>query len=78
MHTAGGAGCVLNAADEVAVEAFLDARISFPAIPTLVEETLQRTAMGSVETIEALLELDSRARRVALERIERAPVATQA
>jgi 1-deoxy-D-xylulose-5-phosphate reductoisomerase len=78
LHTGGGAGCVLNAADEIAVGAFLDARISFPAIPTLVEETLQRTATGSVETIEALLELDLRARRIAQEWIERAPVATRA
>jgi hypothetical protein len=43
-----------------------------------VEETLQRTATGSVETIEALLELDARARRVAQEWIERAPVAARA
>jgi 1-deoxy-D-xylulose-5-phosphate reductoisomerase len=76
LDTAGAAGCVLNAADEIAVEAFLDSRISFPAIPAIVEETLQRTATGSVSNIEALLELDRRARREARELVERAPVVT--
>jgi 1-deoxy-D-xylulose-5-phosphate reductoisomerase len=74
LDTGGAAGCVLNAADEIAVEAFLDSRISFPAIAALVEETLQRTASGSVSSIEALLELDQRARREARQWIERAAV----
>ncbi len=38
----GSATCTLNAADEVAVEAFLDGRIPFPAIASTVEETLDR------------------------------------
>ena len=38
----GSATCTLNAADEIAVEAFLDGKISFPAIPAVVEETLER------------------------------------
>ena len=78
LDTGGAAGCVLNAADEIAVEAFLDSRIPFPAIPQIVEETLQRTATGSVKNIEALLELDRHARREAREWIERAQVASRA
>jgi 1-deoxy-D-xylulose-5-phosphate reductoisomerase len=77
LNTGGAAGCVLNAADEIAVEAFLDSRIPFPAIPTIVEETLQRTAAQSVTSIEALLELDQRARRGARELVGRALVATR-
>ena len=38
----GSATCVLNAADEIAVEAFLQGKIGFPAIARVVEETLQR------------------------------------
>jgi 1-deoxy-D-xylulose-5-phosphate reductoisomerase len=77
LDTGGAAGCVLNAADEIAVEAFLDSRISFSAIPAIVEETLQRTAIGCIKSIEALLELDRQARRAAREWIERAPVASR-
>lgn len=78
LYRGGAAGCVLNAADEIAVEAFLDSRISFAAIPAIVEETLQRTATDSVTSIEAMLELDGRARREAREWIDRAPVASRA
>jgi 1-deoxy-D-xylulose-5-phosphate reductoisomerase len=74
LETGGAAGCVLNAADEVAVAAFLDSRIAFPAIPMIVEETLQRTPAGSVTSIAALLELDRQARGRAREWIEHAPV----
>jgi 1-deoxy-D-xylulose-5-phosphate reductoisomerase len=77
LEAGGAAGCVLNAADEIAVEAFLESRIAFPAIPIVVEETLQRTATVSVPSIEALLELDRQAREAAREWIERSPVVSR-
>ena len=43
QETGGSSTCTLNAADEVAVEAFLEGRISFPAIAEAVEETLSRS-----------------------------------
>jgi 1-deoxy-D-xylulose-5-phosphate reductoisomerase len=77
LEAGGAAGCVLNAADEIAVEAFLESRIAFPAIPIVVEETLQRTATASVPSIEALLDLDRQARSAAREWIERSPVVSR-
>jgi 1-deoxy-D-xylulose-5-phosphate reductoisomerase len=70
----GSATCVLNAADEIAVEAFLQGRISFPAIARVVEETLQRMPDREASNIDEVLEIDSAARRVALDVIETQPV----
>lgn len=63
---AGGAStCVLNAADEVAVEAFLEGRISYPQIATVVEETLQLAPSARVDSVDAILVADAEARRIA-------------
>jgi 1-deoxy-D-xylulose-5-phosphate reductoisomerase len=58
----GSATCTLNAADEIAVEAFLDGRIPFPAIAETVEETLQRQVPSDPATIAEVLELDRSSR----------------
>jgi 1-deoxy-D-xylulose-5-phosphate reductoisomerase len=63
----GAAGCVLNAADEVAVEAFLGRRLSFPGIAEVVEETLSRAVGRAAESIEDVLAVDREARRIAAE-----------
>jgi 1-deoxy-D-xylulose-5-phosphate reductoisomerase len=63
---AGGAACIaLNAADEIAVEAFLEGTIPFSAIPRTIESVLEVTAPTHPETIPQVLELDQQARRVA-------------
>jgi len=67
QQAGGAATCVLNAADEVAVAAFLEGRISFPAIAEVVEETLQRVPERQPESVAAVLEADREARRVACE-----------
>ena len=65
---AGGAHCIaLNAADEVAVEAFLARRIPFNGIPRTIEEVLERTPAHHPETISGVLEADSEARERARE-----------
>ena len=56
---------MLNAANEVAVEAFLAGRLRFTGIAQVIDETLQRVAAGPGETLEALLDADRRARRAA-------------
>ena len=73
---AGGAKTVaLNAADEVAVAAFLDRKIGFADIPRLVEKTLGETADRHPESIEQVLEMDAQARRAAQELLaQRKPV----
>ncbi len=61
----GSATCTLNAADEIAVEAFLERRISFPAIATTVEETLTRQTGREPGTIEEVLAIDAESRELA-------------
>jgi 1-deoxy-D-xylulose-5-phosphate reductoisomerase len=63
---AGGTGpCVLNAANEVAVHAFLGERLSFMGIPAVIEETLERVGAARVHGFDSLYEADARAREVA-------------
>lgn len=61
----GSAPCTLNAADEVAAEAFLNRQMSFPEIAEVVEETLQRVPRRPVASIGDVLEVDQESRRVA-------------
>ncbi|MBY0503664.1 MAG: 1-deoxy-D-xylulose-5-phosphate reductoisomerase [Bryobacteraceae bacterium] len=71
----GSATCVLNAADEIAVEAFLQEEISFPQIAATVEETLARLPRRTPQSVGEVLEIDAEARHVAQSRIARRPVA---
>jgi 1-deoxy-D-xylulose-5-phosphate reductoisomerase len=62
----GSAACIaLNAADEVAVGAFLEGSIPFTSIPRTIEQVLEATPPRRPETIQEVLELDQEARRVA-------------
>jgi 1-deoxy-D-xylulose-5-phosphate reductoisomerase len=63
---AGGTGpCVLNAANEVAVHAFLGGRLGFMGIPAVIEQTLERVGAAGVHSFDSLYEADARAREVA-------------
>jgi 1-deoxy-D-xylulose-5-phosphate reductoisomerase len=63
---AGGAACIaLNAADEVAVGAFLEGTIPFTGIPRTIEAVLEVTPPRHPETIQEVLQMDAEARRVA-------------
>jgi len=67
---AGGTKTVaLNAADEVAVAAFLEGRIGFNDIPRIIEDVLAGTNSGRLESIGKVLEADTEARRLAQQRI---------
>jgi 1-deoxy-D-xylulose-5-phosphate reductoisomerase len=67
---AGGAKTVaLNAADEVAVAAFLNREIGFAEIPRVVERTLGETEDRHPESIEEVLAADSRARELARQKL---------
>ncbi len=61
----GSATCTLNAADEVAVEAFLAGRISFPGIARVVGETLEKVPNRTPRTVEEVLEIDRTSRETA-------------
>ena len=73
QRNGGSATCVLNAADEIAVEAFLQGRINFPAIARVVEETLQRMPDREPAGVDEVLAIDGEARRVALNVIATQP-----
>jgi len=63
---AGGAKTVaLNAADEVAVAAFLDGKIGFDQIPQVIEKVLAETSSGAPESIAKVLEANAEAQRSA-------------
>jgi 1-deoxy-D-xylulose-5-phosphate reductoisomerase len=62
---AGTAPCVLNAANEVAVHAFLGGRLAFLGIPAVIEETLDRLGSQPIRAFETLYEADREARAVA-------------
>ena len=59
----------LNAANEVAVEAFLNELISFIDIPIIIQQVLEKTKAEEVHTIETVFELDGKARKLATEGI---------
>ena len=56
---------VLNAANEIAVGAFLDGRIGFVDIAGVVEQCLRRPPDGDLESLDAVLDIDARARDIA-------------
>jgi 1-deoxy-D-xylulose-5-phosphate reductoisomerase len=71
----GTAPCVVNAADEVAVEAFLDGRIGFNDIPAVIDRCLEELPGGAANHFEQLFETDTRARDHARNLVEGQAVA---
>ena len=69
MRAGGTAPAVLNAANEVAVEAFLAGRIPFTAIAAVIEDTVAGAGAASAETLADVLAADALGRRKALERV---------
>ena len=67
LRTGGLTPTILNAANEIAVEAFLNRRIAFYDIPRVVEETLSADGSnhGTTDDLEAVLAVDRRARHLA-------------
>jgi len=68
LDLGGAAPVVLNAANEIAVAAFLDRRLAFTEIPELIEQALAGVPAGELESIEACVAIDAETRR----RVERA------
>ena len=75
LQTGGTASTLLNAANEVAVSAFLNNQISFPAIHRVISEVLDRLTVEPVDSLEMILEADHRARLLAHKIIEADAVA---
>lgn len=60
----------LNAANEIAVAAFLQERIPFTAIAEICDRVLQQLSAVEITTVEALIELDTKARAIARQQVE--------
>ncbi len=56
---------VLNAANEIAVEAFLNEQIRFTDIPTIIEQTMHTFQVTAADTLAIILDIDQQSRRVA-------------
>jgi 1-deoxy-D-xylulose-5-phosphate reductoisomerase len=71
LGAGGTAPAVLNAANEIAVDAFLTGRLRFTAIPRVIEEALARVTGAAGTELEGILDADARARRAAAETVRR-------
>ncbi len=72
LRAGGTAPAILNAANEVAVAAFLNYQIPFLAIPRLIEDVLAALPVSAVNTLDDVLDADAAARAAALELMQRA------
>jgi 1-deoxy-D-xylulose-5-phosphate reductoisomerase len=71
LEAGGSAPVTLNAANEIAVEAFLDHRIGFMDIPRVIERTLADAGSGDIDCLETVLEFDRHARSLARQMVKR-------
>ncbi len=69
MKKGGALPCALNAADEIAVAAFLERRLPFLGIAEVIERVLERTPRTKFASIEEVLAADVEARRMAVEEV---------
>ncbi|MCS6988293.1 MAG: 1-deoxy-D-xylulose-5-phosphate reductoisomerase [Chloroherpetonaceae bacterium] len=68
IRQGGSHPCVLNAANEVAVELFLNGKIPFVKIPELIEQALEAHSFNDELSIDALIEIDAQTRQLTYER----------
>ena len=71
LRAGGAVPAAFNAANEVAVAAFLDGRLPFVAITEVIEATLERIPAAPVTTLDDVLDADRRARAVAVAAVDR-------
>ena len=71
LEKGGAMPCVLNAADEVAVESFLTRRLPFGDIPRVIERVMRRMPETELRSLDDVLKCDREARQLARELIPR-------
>jgi 1-deoxy-D-xylulose-5-phosphate reductoisomerase len=74
MHKGGNMSCIMNAANEVVVSAFLQDRIGFLQMPGIIEECMQKTGFIEKPGYEDYVMTDAAAREMASELLTRLPV----
>ncbi len=67
LQTGGSAPTILNAANEVAVQGFMDGRLGFLDIAEVVERTLERMPVAPLNRFEDVWQIDNEARRIAID-----------
>ena len=67
IETGGTAPAILNAANEIAVDAFLNERLAFLSIPQIIETTLERVSYHAADSLEVIYDDDRLAREIARE-----------
>jgi len=75
LRAKGTSPAVLNAANEMAVEAFLQGQISFPDIPRVISSVMNAMPVNSVDNLDDVLGADAEARRVAIQQMRALPAA---
>jgi 1-deoxy-D-xylulose-5-phosphate reductoisomerase len=70
LQIGGGTPTILNAANEIAVEAFLQKRIGFLDISRIVESVLSRLGTPTADTLDEVIALDATARRIAVDMMQ--------
>lgn len=74
LQNGAGTPTILNAANEIAVEAFLNNRTGFLDISRVVERTLSRLGTPRADTLDEVIALDATARRIAQDLMQVAAV----
>jgi 1-deoxy-D-xylulose-5-phosphate reductoisomerase len=69
LESGGNSAVIMNAANECAVQAFLDGQIAFTAIPELVDRTLQSASPAAISSLEDVLEFDRLGREITKQEI---------
>lgn len=71
INKGGNAPCIMNAANEIAVSAFLDGRIGFCSIPTIIEKTLEKCQFLSAPSLDDIFQSNKEGREYAKELINK-------
>ena len=74
LRAGGTSTAILNAANEIAVEAFLNKKIAYTAIPEVIESTLSLVSSNEASDLECILADDAKARQIAEERVAKLSV----
>ncbi len=71
MEKGGNIPCILNAANEIAVDAFLKEKVSFTRMPEIIEETISRVCFIQKPDLQDYIETDREGRKIAVDIIEK-------
>jgi len=65
LEQGNSAPCIFNAANEIAGEAFLQGKIQFMDIPRIIDKTLEKASIVTLQSLDSVLETDRESRSIA-------------